>query len=142
MNRHFETAQGNYLQRADGSWLHFASEANLEPQLYVGAVQAARGLAAGSRAAQIIASAYGLQKTVQPDGLTVYSGTIPPSNPAEVALSSDTATQIMLPSFGPGGAFQLVVGSDGLVTQLSETASPPLAGSWSIQYSQLGSTPR
>jgi hypothetical protein len=132
---------GVYLQRADGSWLHYAREADLGPPLYAGAVQAARGLAAGSRAAQIIASAYGLQKTVQPDGSTVYSGTIPPSNPAEVAPSNDTATQIMLPSFGPGGAFQLVVGSDGLVTQMSETASPPLADTWSIQYSQLGSTP-
>jgi hypothetical protein len=131
---------GVYLQRPDGSWLHYASEADLEPPLYAGAVQAARSLAAGSRAAQIIASAYGLQRTVQPDGSTVYSGTIPPSNPAEVAPSDDTA-QIMLPSFGPGGAFQLVVGSDGLVRQISETASPPLTGAWSIEYSQLGSTP-
>jgi hypothetical protein len=133
---------GVYLQRADGSWLHYASEADLGPPLYAGAVQAARGLAAGSRAAQIIASAHGLQKTVQPDGSTVYSGTIPPGNPAEVAPSNDTATQIMLPSFGPGGAFQMIVGSDGLVTQMSETASPPLTDAWSIEYSQLGSTPQ
>jgi hypothetical protein len=134
-------AGGVYLQRADGSWLHYASEADLQPPLYRGAVQAARSLAAGSRAAQIIASAYGLQKTVQPDGSTVYSGTIPPSNPAEGAPSDDTATQIMLPSFGPGGAFHLVVGSDGLVRQMSEIASPPLTGAWSIEYSQLGNTP-
>jgi hypothetical protein len=75
--------------------------------------QAARGLAAGSRAAQIIASAYGLQKTAQPDGSTVYGGTIRPSKPAEVAPGNDTGTPLMLPGFGPGGTFQLVVGSDG-----------------------------
>jgi hypothetical protein len=132
---------GVYVQRADGSWLHFASEADLAPPLYAGTVQAARSLAAGSRAAQIIASAYGLQKTVQPDGSTLYSGTIPPSNPAEVAPSDDTATPITLPGFGPGGALQLVVGSDGLLTEMSETASPPLAGAWSIEYTQLGNTP-
>ena len=131
---------GVYVQRADGSWLHFASEADLAPPLDAGTVQAARSLAAGSRAAQIIASAYGLQKTVQPDGSTVYSGTIPPSNRTEVSRSDDTK-KIMLPGFGSGGAFQLVVGSDGLVTQMSETASPPGAGAWSIEYSQLGSTP-
>jgi hypothetical protein len=131
---------GVYLQRADGSWLHYASEADLEPPLYAGVVQAARGLAAGSRAAQIIASAYGLQKTVQPDGSTVYGGTIPPTNPTEVS-PSDGPKKFMLPSFGPGGAFQLVVGSDGFVTQMSETASPPLVASWSVEYSQLGTTP-
>jgi hypothetical protein len=132
---------GVYVQRADGSWLHFASEADLAPPLYAGTVQAARSMAAGSRAAQIIASAYGLQNTVQPDGSTVYSGTIPPNNPPEVDPSDDSATPITLPGFGPGGAFQMIVGGDGLITQMSETASPPLAGAWSIDYSQLGSTP-
>jgi hypothetical protein len=135
-----EVGGGVYLQRADGSWLHYASDADIGRPFYAGAVQVARGLAAGSRAAQIIASTYGLQKTVEPDGSTVFSGTIPPSNPAE-GVSTDDTTQIMLPSFGPGGAFQLVVGNDGLVRQMSETASPPLTGAWSIGYSQLGSTP-
>jgi hypothetical protein len=46
----------------------------------------------------------------------------------------------MLPGFGPGGTFQLVVGSDGLVRQMSESASPPLDAAWRIEYSQLGST--
>jgi hypothetical protein len=45
--------EGVYLQRADGSWLHYASEADLEPPLYAGALRAAYGLAAGSQAAQI-----------------------------------------------------------------------------------------
>ena len=78
---------------------------------------------------------------MQPDGSTVYSGTIPPSNRAEVAPSDDTGAQLMLPGFGAGGTFQLVVGSDGLVRQMSETASPPLTDAWRIEYSQLGSTP-
>jgi hypothetical protein len=135
-------AGGVYVQRAAGSWLHYATNADLDPLLYAGTVQAARDLAAGSRAAQIIASAYGLQKTAQPDGSTVYSGTIAPSNRAEVAPSNDTASPpLMLPGFGPGGTFQLVVGSDGLVRQMSETASPPLTDAWRIEYSQLGSTP-
>jgi hypothetical protein len=128
------------VQQADGSWLHFASDALPDPAFFAGTVQAARSLAAGSRAAQIIASAYGLQATTQPDGSTVYSGTIPPSTPAEGTRSADAATQIMLPGFGPGGAFQLVVGSDGLARQMSEAASPPATGAWSIEYSRLGDT--
>jgi hypothetical protein len=133
-----------YLQRADGSWLHYASESVLESPPYAGTVQAVHGLVAGNHAAQIIASTYGLDKTVQPDGSTVYSGTIPPANPAEVAPSGDKARQLMqliLPGFGPGGTFRLVVGSDGLVKRMSETAAPPITASWSIEYSQLGSTP-
>jgi hypothetical protein len=103
-------------------------------------VRFARGLAAGSQAAQIIESAYGLQKTVQPDGSTAYSGTIPPSDPGEIPAGAVTP-QITLPIFGPGGTFQLIVGSDGLVSQMSETALGPLTGTWSIDYSQLGNTP-
>ena len=130
-----------YLQRTDGSWLHYASEAELQPPLYRDSLQAVFGLVAGTRAARLIASTYGLQKTVQPDGSTVYSGTIPPRNRTEVAPSDDKTGQLFLPSFGPGGAFQLVVGSDGLIRKMSETASPPLTGAWSLEYSQLGSTP-
>jgi hypothetical protein len=136
---------GAYLQRADdGSWLHYASEADLEPSLGSGTVLAAYGLAVASRAAQIIASAYGLQKTEQPDGSTVYSGTIPPNSPAKGAPSKDLgglvmdSAQSMLPTFGSGGAFQLVVGSDGLVRQMSETAAPPATGAWRVEYSRLG----
>jgi hypothetical protein len=137
-------AGGVYLQRADASWLHYASEADLEPSLGSGTVLAAYGLAVASRAAQIIASSYGLQKTEQPDGSTVYSGTIPPNSPAKGAPSKDLgglvmdSAQSMLPTFGSGGAFQLVVGSDGLVRQMSETAAPPATGAWRVEYSRLG----
>jgi hypothetical protein len=134
-----------YLQRAgDGSWLHYASEADLERSLGSGTVLAAYGLAVASRAAQTIASAYGLQKAERPDGSTVYSGTIPPNSPAKGAPSKDLgglvmdSVQKLLPSFGSGGAFQLVVGSDGLVSQMSETAAPPATGAWRVEYSRLG----
>jgi hypothetical protein len=134
-----------YLQRADdGSWLHYASEPDLEPSLGSGTVLAAYGLAVASRAAQIIASTDRLRKTAQPDGSTVYSGTIPPNSPAKGAPSKDlgglimSGAQGMLPSFGSGGAFQLVVGSDGLVSRMSETAAPPATGAWRVEYSRLG----
>jgi hypothetical protein len=134
-----------YLQRADdGSWLHYASEADLERSIGSGPVLAAYGLAVASRAAQTIASAYGLQKAEQPDGSTVYSGTIPPNSPAKGAPSKGLGGLIMdsprnlLPSFGSGGAFQLVVGSDGLVRRMSETAAPPATGAWRVEYSRLG----
>jgi hypothetical protein len=136
-----------YLRRAeDGSWLHYASEADLERSLGGGTVLAANGLAVASRAAQIIASTYGLQKAEQPDGSTVYSGTIPPNSPAKGAPRKDLgglvmdSVQNLLPSFGSGGAFQLVVGSDGLVSQMSETAAPPATGAWRVEYSRLGET--
>jgi hypothetical protein len=129
---------GVYLQRADGSWLHYASEADLGS--LDATVQQVRELAAGSLRPQILASVYDLQQAAQPDGSTMYTGTIPPGNPAE-ASPADGPKKNMLPSFSSGGAFQLVVGSDGLVTQMSETASPPVTGSWSIDYSQLGTTP-
>jgi hypothetical protein len=134
-----------YLQRADdGSWLHYASEADLERSLGSGTVLAAYGLAVAGRAAQIIASAYGLQKAELADGSSVYSGTIPPSSPARGAPSKGLGGLVMdsvrnmLPSFGSGGAFQLVVGSDGLVSRMSETAAPPATGAWRVEYSRLG----
>jgi hypothetical protein len=134
-----------YLQRAeDGSWLHYASEADLERSLGSGTVLAAYGLVVASRAAQIIASTYGLQKAERPDGSTVYSGTIPRNSPAKGAPRKDLgglvmdSVQNLLPSFGPGGAFHLVVGSDGLVSRMSETAAPPATGAWRIEYSRLG----
>jgi hypothetical protein len=131
-----------YLQKADGSWLHYASESDLAPPLDFG-LKAIRGLVAGSRAAQIIASAYGLQKTVQPDGSTIYSGTVPAGEGTEVAPTDDTDTGIIggLPQIShTSAALQLVVGSDGLVRQMTETADDGSAA-WSIEYSQLGSTP-
>ena len=135
-----------YLQRPDGSWLHYASEADLAPLLDRGTVLAAYGLAVASRAAQIIASAYGLQMTDQPDGSTVYSGTVPPETAAKVPSGKGGGpimgiAGMMLPSFGSGGALKLVVGSDGLVRQMSETATPPLTRAWRIDYTRLGDTP-
>jgi hypothetical protein len=136
-----------YLQRPDGSWLHYANEADLERSRYSGTVLTAYSLAVASRAAEVIASAYGLQKTEQSDGSTVYSGLVPPNSPGKAAPSKGPApivvgiAQNLLPTFGSGGAVQLVVGSDGLVKQMSETAAPPITGGWKIEYSGLDDSP-
>ncbi len=133
---------GVYLQTADGTWLHYASEAEVGDPLNM-MVQLAHDNAGGFTADEILALATDLQKVVQPDGSTVYSGTIPASDAgAEVAPTDDTATRdiAMLPRIWGGGQLQLVVGSDGLVRQISETADDG-SGGWSFQYSQLGSTP-
>jgi len=60
------------VQTADGSWLHYASASDVGPKLGP-FVQLAQDNVAGNTADQILALATGLQKTVQPDGTTVYS---------------------------------------------------------------------
>lgn len=135
-----------YLQRADGSWLHYASEADLGSSLEAGIPLDAFALAVGGRAAQIIASANGLQPTKQRNGSTLYSGSVPANTPGNGGRGKDLAglivesAQGMLASFPAGGTFEMVVGADGLVRQLSETAAPPATGGWMIAYSQLDST--
>ena len=130
-----------YVQSADGTWQHYANESDIGVLERV--VQRARANVSGSSAAQILALVPNLQKTVQPDGTSVYTGTIPASgNAAEVTPTDDTATRLRarLQSVGRVSQFKLVVGSDGLVRQLSETADDGTASS-NTQYSQLGSTP-
>ena len=66
-----------YVQSADGTWQHYASESDIGVLERV--VQRARANVSGSSAAQILALVPNLQKTVQPDGTSVYTGTIPAS---------------------------------------------------------------
>jgi hypothetical protein len=129
-----------YVQSADGTWQRYASESDIGVLERV--LQRARTNVSGSSAAQILALVPNLQKTVQPDGTTVYTGTIPASDSAEVTPSDNTAARLgaRLQSVGRVSQFKLVVGSDGLVRQLSETADDGSMSS-STQYSQLGSTP-
>jgi hypothetical protein len=129
-----------YVQQADGTWLHYASES--DAGALAAPLQMARVDVAGSSAAQILALVPNLQKTMQPDGSTVYTGTIPASDSTEVTPTDDTATRLgeRLQSAGRVRQFRLVIGTDGLVRQMSETADDGSAF-WSIQYSQLGSTP-
>jgi hypothetical protein len=108
---------------------------------------------------------------VQPDGTTVYTGTIPNSSldPANVP-GDDAITNMILGAqkrtammFGaepdqgdaPGTSLQndlqlqMSVGADGLVDHVSVTFQQPGTGSaaadstytWSVTYSQLGDTP-
>jgi hypothetical protein len=156
---------GVYVQTSDGTWLHYANASDVPPKPLGGMVQYARDNLAGTTAQQILALATGVQKTAQSDGTTVYTGTIPNSiADARIAPSDDNGA-ITRMIFGvlkskEGGALalgggnhnglqlQMSVGGDGLVRQVSLTfqqqdpGSPALDGTytWSITYSQLGST--
>ena len=155
---------GAYVQTSDGTWLHYANASDVPPKPLGGMVQYAHDNLAGTTAQQILALATGVQKTARADGTTLYTGTIPNSAGARIAPSDNGAITRMI--FGvlkskAGGALalgggnhndlqlQMSVGGDGLVRQVSVTyqqqdmGTPALDGTytWSITYSQLGSTP-
>jgi hypothetical protein len=148
-----------YVQTADGSWLHYASASDVGPKLGP-FVQLAQDNVAGNTADQILALATGLHKTVQPDGTTVYSATIPNSNADPGVAPTDGVIMRMIANLrsgnelgAPGGyhddlQLQMAVGGDRLVRQVGltfqqDTSSPTGDGAytWSVTYSQLGSTP-
>jgi hypothetical protein len=159
---------GMYVQTSDGTWLHYANASTVGPKPLGGLTHIAQDNIAATTAQQILALANHVQKTVQSDGTTVYTGTIPsssinagndPGNNAIISmiLSAQKRTGAM---FGagkgdaPGGQLndlqlQMSVGGDGLVKQVSVTFQAQGTGSsavgdtytWSVTYSQLGSTP-
>jgi hypothetical protein len=161
---------GMYVQTSDGTWLHYANASNVEPKPLGGLEQLAQDNIAGTTPQQILALATGVQKTARSDGTTVYTGTIPTSglDPGSVP-GNDAITSMILGAqkrtdmmFGvgrnegnaPGGQqndlqFQMSVGPDGLVRQVTvtfqqkDTGSPAVDGTytWSVTYSQLGNTP-
>jgi len=157
---------GMYVQTSDGTWLHYANASDVGPKPLGGLEQLARDNIAGTTPQQILALATGVQKTAQPDGTTVYTGTIPNNSldPATVS-GNDAITNMILGAqkrtammFGagkgdaPGGQqtdleLQMNVGGDGLVKQVSVTFRQDAGSSavdgaytWSVAYSQLGST--
>jgi hypothetical protein len=160
---------GMYVQTSDGTWLHYANAADAGPKPLGGLEQLARDNIAGTTAQQILALATGVQQTAQPDGTTVYTGTIPnssinaandPGNNAIISmiLGAQKRTDMMFgaqPDQGgaPSGQqndlqLQMSVGGDGLVTQVKVTFQQGTASAaaddtytWSVTYSQLGSTP-
>jgi hypothetical protein len=152
LNRQLVLAGGGaYLQQADGHWVHYPAVSDLGPKLGP-AVQLARADVAGSTATAILALVIHLHKTVRPDGSTLFTGTIPASRAdSAVAPRDDTIMGVIirLRSVGRDARFQLVVGRDGLVSQMSETfqnegAKLPADNgtwTWAIRYSHLGSTP-
>src|SRR5262245_6434172 len=162
---------GMYVQTSDGSWLHYANASDVGPKPLGGLAHLAQDNIAGTTPQQILALATHVQKTAQPDGTTVYTGTIPsssldpgivPGNDAitSMILSAQKRTDVM---FGVGKGdqgdarggqpsdlqLQMSVGGDGLVSKVSVTfqqegtGSPAADGTyvWSVTYSQLGSTP-
>jgi hypothetical protein len=163
---------GMYVQTSDGTWLHYANASDVGPKPLGGLAQLAQDTIAATTPQQILALADGVQKTAQPDGTTVYTGTIPASRLDPATLTgNDAVTNMILGAqkrtdgmVGAGTAtiqrpgtsccqsplqLQMSVGSDGLVKQVSVTfqqqnaSSAALDGAytWSVTYSQLGSTP-
>jgi hypothetical protein len=153
---------GMYVQTPDGGWLHYADASDVGPKPLGGMAQLARDNIAGTVPEQILALATGVQKATQSDGTTVYTGTIPSSSldPAKLP-GNDAITSMILGAqkrtasmFGIGPEqgdatgslqsdlqFQMGVGAGGLVSQLSVTFQQGGTYTWSVTYSQLGTTP-
>jgi hypothetical protein len=152
---------GMYVQTSDGAWLHYANASDVEPKPLGGLEQLAQDNIASTTPQQILALATGVQQTAQPDGTTVYTGTIPsssldpalvPGNDAitSMILGAQKRTDMMFGGAGgnaPGSSvqndlqFEMSVGGDGLVKQVSVTFQQDGTYTWSVTYSQLGSTP-
>ena len=162
--------RGMYVRTSDGTWLHYANASNVGPKPLGGLEQLAQDNIAGTTAQQILALGTHVQKTAQSDGTTVYTGTIHNSslNPA-IVPGNDAITSMILgaqkrtammfgagPNEGdaPGGQqddlqLQMSVGADGLVRKVRVIFQQEGTGSlardgtytWSVTYSQLGSTP-
>jgi hypothetical protein len=158
---------GMYVQTSEGTWLHYADASNVGPKPLGGLMQLARDNIAGVAPQQILGLATNVQRTAQPDGTTLYTGTIPSNrlNPATVP-GNDAITNMILGAqkrtdmMSGAGAdatgnqqsdlqLQMSVGGDGLVRQVSVTFQKEGTGSpaadrtytWSVTYSQLGNTP-
>jgi len=158
---------GMYVQTSDGTWLHYANASNVATKPLSLLVGLAQNNISSAAPQQILSLATHVQKTAQPDGTTVYTGTIPNSSldPATVP-GNDAITSMILGAqkrtdeiFGPGKGdapggqqtdlqLQMSVGGDGLVKQVGvtfqqNTGSSAVDGTytWSVTYSQLGSTP-
>jgi hypothetical protein len=149
---------GMYVQTSDGTWLHYATASDVGPKPLGGLAQLAHDNIAGTTPQQILALATHVQKTTQSDGTTVYTGTIPNSSldPA-IAPGNDAITSMILGAqkrtdlmFGGGSnegdvqndlQFEMSVGGDGLVRQVSVTFQQTGTYTWSVTYSQLGNTP-
>jgi hypothetical protein len=151
-----------YVQEEDGSWLQYASESDVGPK--VGPmIELAHNNVAGTTADQILALATDLAQTPQPDGTTLYTGTIPNLNTDPgVPATDDTILRIISnlrsgPDNAPGAPggyhnglqLNMTAGLDGLVQQIALTFRQEDTGSagddgtytWTIGYSRLDSTP-
>ena len=135
-----------YVEQADGTWLHYSSESGVGPKLGP-MVQLAHDNVAGNAAGQILSLATGLTQSSEPDGTTLYTGTIPNLNTDPGGAPTDdtilriitnlrTGNDAIGPHkwFAPSGfhnglALQMTVGPDGLVRQISLTFQQQDTGS-------------
>jgi hypothetical protein len=133
---------GAYVQQADGSWLHYASESGVGPK--VGPqVELAHNNVAGTTGDQILSLATGLTHTSQPDGTTLYTGTIPSLNADRGEPPTDDTILRIISDLRTGSdpiGLHMTVGPDGLVRQISLTSSDGTS-TWTVTYSKLGTTP-
>jgi hypothetical protein len=135
---------GVYVQQWDGTWLHYADASNV-PAVLAGRVRLARNNVAGDSADRILALATGIRQTTQPDGTTVYTGTIPDSavDPDTLITSSDDFLMAMILAHrlgnpgDPGMQLRMIAGRDGTVEEVDLTRD----GTLRFTYSELGSTP-
>lgn len=152
---------GAYVQRADGQWVHYARATDVGPILRR-AVQLAHDNVGGSAADQILSLATGLQKAPQPDGTTVYTGTIPNNVTDDPGIkSTDDSIMRIIDSLrvgnqpgDPGGyhnglQIKMTVASNGLVRHIalsfqqhdSNSSADGGTSTWTVTYTQLGSAP-
>jgi hypothetical protein len=156
------TNGGAYVERTDGTWLHYASPSGVGAK--VGPmVELAQNNVEGNSASQVLSVASDLTSTTEPDGSTTYAGTIP-NTPGDPGVDPNDGTILrMIANLSdgaynepgsPGGyhnglQFTMPVDADGLVRQISVsykqlgTGSAQSDGSYTqtVSYSQLGSTP-
>jgi len=131
-----------YVQQSDGTWLRFASESGVGPK--VGPMfELAHNNVEGNTASQILSLATGLTQTSQPDGSTLYTGTIPSSTSDSGNRANDDSILRLITNLSNDNTdalqLQMTVDSDGFVHQVSLTANN--STTWSITYGKLGSTP-
>ena len=124
---------GVYVQRPDGTWVHYAREADVGDKLG----PAVTGLHANihaNNAHEILSMATDLRTTPGPGGTTVYSGTIRNAHvDPSMNLSQNEVTRMLAKLRGegasdpdaPGGTYpnhsklMMIVGHDGLVKRIS-----------------------
>ncbi len=85
-----------YVQTSDGSWLHYANASDVGPKPLGGLMQLAQDNIAGTTPQQILTLATQVQKVTQPDGTTVYTGTIPNGRLDPATLPGNDAITSMI----------------------------------------------
>ena len=121
------------MQSVDGTWLHYASASDVGPKL--GPICSSPGTTAGNTAEQILTLATGLQRTTQPGGTTIYTGTIPNNNgDPGFAPSDDELIQIIkdlrsgnepgaLGGYHDGLQLRMTLAADGLVQKIASPSN-------------------